>query len=187
MKNFVKKHISLFFCEFKYLLIISSVIVAISFVFGYMFSKPSESTDLIRLNSQAQFTDYFFNNLKVCIFIMIGVLSFGLSSMYILFVNGSVLGGAIKVSSPYLEHKGQIFLLLLPHGITEMLAILISGALGFLFLKNSILLLLERRKKFLDKKDITSFIIGFSLVVLLLFISALIEYYITPDINELMK
>lgn len=115
---------------------------------------------------------------------IVGMVTFGLSSVYILFINGLMIGGAFKISIPYLMHPLQSLLLILPHGISELMAIMISGGIGFILLKEAILLLFDKKKKINFKNICKITCTGLVLVTILLFFSAIIEFYITPDIHN---
>lgn len=86
----------------------------------------------------------------------------------------------------YLGDFWKTLLLVLPHGITEYLAIIISGGLGFLFLRNAILMFRQKKKKFINMQEIKGVLVGLILIFILLGVSALIEFYITPDITDFL-
>ncbi|MFA4876003.1 MAG: stage II sporulation protein M [Methanoregula sp.] len=73
----------------------------------------------------------FFNNLEACIFLFLGGASFGILTIFIMSLNGIVIGAIMEVI-----HKDHSILFvaaaIVPHGIFEIPAFIISGALGIL-------------------------------------------------------
>ena len=107
--------------------------------------------------------------------------TFGLTSIFYLFTNGFILSGSIIENL----HSGVPFirfLLLIPHGIFEVPALLLSGAIGFKGVE------LVIRLCFLRKKIIASMFRHIGILVLLiiclLIAAAIIEAYITPILSK---
>jgi len=115
-------------------------------------------------------TFIFFNNLQSSFFGMIFGLAFGIFSVITVVVNGYLLG---FVSAKMVDTQGiTILWRLLPHGIFELPAVLISMGLGlklgtFIFKKNKIMSLKE-----FSFKSLKAF---FFIIIPLLIIAALIE------------
>lgn len=112
----------------------------------------------------------FFNNLQSSFFGMIFGIAFGIFSVITVVVNGYLLG---FVSAKMVETQGIMILWrLLPHGIFELPAVLISTGLGlkmgaFIFRKNKV----KSLKEFFFK-SLKAF---FFVIIPLLIIAALIE------------
>lgn len=184
MSKAIKSYLKDFYHALKVLILPSIFFITIGMVMGFYMTNGDYSDDIVRINDQRHFFDYFFQNLSICIMMIVGMVTFGLSSVYILFINGLIIGGAFKISIPYLMHPLQSLLLILPHGISELMAIMISGGIGFILLKEAILLLFAKKKKINFKNICKITCTGLVLVTILLFFSAIIEFYITPDINN---
>ncbi len=77
------------------------------------------------------FLKIFLNNLVACLALFLGGATFGLVPLLVLASNGLVIGGIIEVVR---GEKGTGFILaaILPHGVLEIPAFLISAGLGFL-------------------------------------------------------
>ncbi|MER3123258.1 stage II sporulation protein M [Bacillus altitudinis] len=148
----IKSYLIDFYHALKMLILPSIFFITIGMVLGFYITNEDYSEDIVRINDQRHFFDYFFQNLSICIMMIVGMITFGLSSVYILFINGLMIGGAFKISLPYLMHPLQSLLLILPHGISELTAIMISGGIGFILLKEAILLLFGKKKKIDFKK-----------------------------------
>jgi len=73
----------------------------------------------------------FLNNLTTCVLLFLGGASLGLVTMLILSVNGLLIG---VVTELVRAQQGALYIVaaLVPHGIFEIPAVLISGGLGFL-------------------------------------------------------
>lgn len=87
------------------------------------------------------------NNAMACLFLAAGFFTFGLTSIFYLFTNGFILSGSIIENL----HNGvplyQIILLLIPHGIFEVPALLLSGAIGFKGIELVIRLCFSKEKR----------------------------------------
>ncbi|MGG0156736.1 stage II sporulation protein M [Bacillus velezensis] len=119
------------------------------------------------------------NNAIACLFLAAGFFTFGLTSIFYLFTNGFILSGSIIENL----HSGvpfyQIFLLLIPHGIFEVPALLLSGAIGFKGVELVIRLCFSKEKKIMASmfRQIGILLL---LIICLLIAAAIIEAYITP-------
>ena len=119
------------------------------------------------------------NNISVALRSFVFGITLGLGTIYILFINGALLGALTALvyinGSPL-----QYWSLILPHGIIELTAIFISGAAGLLIAKHLLLPGDYSRKGSLiiGAKKAASLIIG---VVIMLVIAGLIEGFFTPQ------
>ena len=79
----------------------------------------------------------FFNNLGACLLLFLGGASFGILTIFIMSLNGIVIGAIMEIVHE--AHSG-IFVAaaILPHGIFEIPAFIISGALGVLLAQSLI-------------------------------------------------
>jgi uncharacterized membrane protein SpoIIM required for sporulation len=72
------------------------------------------------------------HNIMVCLLAFTGGITLGLFTLYSLWQNGLILGVLAAILSH--AHKSLMFWsLIVPHGVTELLAIFISGGAGLLF------------------------------------------------------
>jgi uncharacterized membrane protein SpoIIM required for sporulation len=122
------------------------------------------------------------NNLKVIFLMLAGAITFGLSTFINLIYNGFNLG--LLVSDAY--NSGMpiklILALILPHGIFEIPAILISAVAGFKIPYEITLYLLDKKEKPITNEDIKEFLKLSLISIILIIIAAFIEVYITPKI-----
>jgi stage II sporulation protein M len=72
----------------------------------------------------------FLNNLQACVFLFLGGATFGLITLFVIGTNGLVIGAILQLVT---GEKGLLYVLaaILPHGIFEIPAFIIAGALGF--------------------------------------------------------
>ena len=73
----------------------------------------------------------FINNAQICALMFLGGATFGLLTMFFLVTNGIVIGALISVLLRDMSFN-TLILGLLPHGIFEIPAVLISAALGMM-------------------------------------------------------
>ncbi len=79
----------------------------------------------------------FFNNLQACILLFLGGATFGILTIFIMSLNGIVIGAIMELVH---EDHTPLFVAaaILPHGIFEIPAFIISGALGILLAQSLI-------------------------------------------------
>ncbi len=132
----------------------------------------------------------FVNNLQASAIALFGGLILGLGPFFVVITNGFILGFIlVSIFAVPINDLAQSFTIvltgLLPHGILEIPAFLLAGALG---LKLGIDWLRKENKgqrfKTLWQNIKYVFIKGIPAVVLLLFIAALIEVYISGYLLE---
>jgi stage II sporulation protein M len=139
--------------------------------------------EIISNNSFDIFVKLFFNNFEACILLFLGGASFGILTIFILSLNGVVIGSIMEI-----VHKDHtaIFVAaaLLPHGIFEIPAFIISGALGILLAQS---LVSEWYGGADTAKEAKNYARTFIVYVLpLVAVAAFVEAFITPVIIHLV-
>jgi stage II sporulation protein M len=129
------------------------------------------------------FVKLFFNNLEACILLFLGGASFGILTIFIMSLNGIVIGAIMEIV--HKDHSAVfVAAAILPHGIFEIPAFIISGALGILLAQS---LIAEWYTGADTAEDAKKFSRTFILCVIpLLAIAAFIEAFITPIIIHLV-
>jgi len=131
------------------------------------------------------FLKIFLNNLTACIALFLGGATFGLVPLLVISSNGLVIGGIIETVR---GEKGLGFILagILPHGVLEIPAVLVSAGLG--------LLLAEAlgRELLRNEGDAAAEALGYGrlfvrYVVPFVLLAAAVEAFITPQIIQLMS
>lgn len=141
--------------------------------------------EILSDRSWVLFFKIFLNNLVACIALFLGGATFGLVPLLVITSNGLIIGGIIETVR---EQKGTGFVLaaILPHGVLEIPAVLVSAGLG--------LLLAEAlgRELLRSEGDAAGEALGYGrlfvrYVVPFVAVAAAVEAFITPQIIQLMS
>ncbi len=162
---------------------ISSVIYLLGLIIGFIYFNYSSEVIIFGGNNQSTldikneltFTNIFSSNLKVVFINILGGLTLGILTFVNLITNGIVLSYILKAI--HLIDK-KLYLILLPHSF-EIIAYILSGAIG---IELGVIIF---SYIFLDKKNklnIPKMLIKILISILIIFISALIEVYISPNV-----
>ncbi|MCK9590461.1 MAG: stage II sporulation protein M [Methanoregula sp.] len=129
------------------------------------------------------FVKLFFNNLEACILLFLGGVSFGILTIFIMSLNGIMIGAIMEIVAK--DHSAVfVAAAILPHGIFEIPAFILSGALGILLAQS---LIAEWYNGADTAEDAQKFSRTFIRYVLpLVLIAAFIEAFITPVIIHLV-
>jgi stage II sporulation protein M len=125
----------------------------------------------------------FLNNLEACLILFLGGASAGLLTVFVLGVNGVVIGVVMELVR---QEQGLLFVAaaLIPHGIFEIPAFLTASALG-LMLGQAVLLELHGEGDAAGKaSELGSAFLR--VVVPLLAVAAVVEAFITPAILQIV-
>lgn len=129
------------------------------------------------------FARLFFNNLEACILLFLGGASFGILTIFILSLNGILIGSIMEI-----VHKDHsvIFVAaaILPHGIFEIPAFIISSSLGILLAQSLINEWYQGGDAAEESRGFARLFILY--VVPLVVIAAFVEAFITPIIIHLV-
>jgi stage II sporulation protein M len=129
------------------------------------------------------FVRLFFNNLEACVLLFLGGASFGILTILILSLNGILIGSVMEI-----VHKDHsvIFVAaaILPHGIFEIPAFILSGSFGILLAQSLITEWYNGGDAAQDARGFARLFIVY--VVPLVLIAAFIEAFITPIIIHLV-
>lgn len=109
--------------------------------------------------------------------LLLGSLTFGLSTFYILFFNG--LSIPILLSNVKLI---DIVAYVIPHAIFEFSGFIIVGAAGFKIPYEIVQYLRDKKEKPITEEDIKEFLKLAGVSIVLIIIAAFIEVYITPEV-----
>jgi stage II sporulation protein M len=178
-------------------LIITFLLFCTTISVGWLASahNPSMGEDLMKLFEKEvagqMSTDHpvdlclklFANNLEACILLFLGGASFGIVTIFIMSLNGMVIGAVMEIVH---QDHSAIFVAaaILPHGIFEIPAFIISGALGILLAQS---LIAEWYTGHDTAADAAAYARLFILWVLpLVAIAACVEAFITPAVIHLI-
>lgn len=125
----------------------------------------------------------FVNNLQACILLFLGGASFGILTIFIMSLNGIVIGAIMEM-----VRKDHTFLYvaaaLLPHGIFEIPAFIISGALGILLAQSLIAEWYGTGDSATDAREYARIFILY--ILPLVAVAACVEAFITPVVIHLV-
>ena len=157
--------------------------------------NPQVGQDLLKLfekevagnldgaNPYDMFTKLFANNLEACVLLFLGGASFGILTIFIMSLNGIVIGAIMEIISK--DHSALfVAAALIPHGIFEIPAFIISGALGILLAQVLIAEWYGTGDAALASVAYARLFLVF--VLPLIFIAAGVEAFITPVVIHLV-
>ncbi|MCE5041963.1 stage II sporulation protein M [Mammaliicoccus sciuri] len=160
----------------KKAILLSTIMFISPFIFGYIVGDYSPTlkskNDLIHSEPGWNlFVSVFTNNLLICIVLILGIFIFSIPTIYLLVVNGFVLG--IGVSNLIaIEYSTIDFIkTLLPHVLLEIPAFILAGAIG---LKGLTFYIIKE-----NRLSIKSFSIYSIILLIALLIAAILEAYIS--------
>ncbi|MDO9549973.1 MAG: stage II sporulation protein M [Methanoregula sp.] len=125
----------------------------------------------------------FINNFETCILLFLGGASFGILTIFIMSLNGIVIGAIMEII--HKDHSWTfIAAALIPHGIFEIPAFLIAGALGILLAQSLISEWYGGADTAADAQKLARMFLLY--VLPLVAVAACVETFITPVIIQLV-
>ena len=178
-------------------IIITVLLFLVAMIVGWVGTvhNPSIGEDLIKLFQKevaGQITvgdpfdmcaKLFVNNFEACILLFLGGASFGILTLFIMSLNGIVIGSVTEIVSQ--GHSATfIAAALLPHGIFEIPAFIIAGALGFCMAQSLIAEWYGAADTAADAGRLARIFLLY--VLPLIAVAAVVEAFITPAIIQLV-
>ncbi len=125
----------------------------------------------------------FLNNFETCILLFLGGASFGILTIFIMSLNGIVIGAIMEII--HQDHSWAfIAAALIPHGIFEIPAFIIAGALGILLAQSLISEWYGGADTAGEARRLARIFLLY--VLPLVVIAACVEAFITPVIIQLV-
>ena len=123
------------------------------------------------------------NNLEACILLFLGGMSFGLVTLFILSLNGIVIGAVTEIVS---HGHSALFIAaaLLPHGIFEIPAFIIAASLGFCMTQSLVGEWYGAGDTTADARRYAKIFLCY--VLPLIIVAAIVEAFITPAVIQLV-
>ncbi len=173
----------------RHLIIGVTFLFCISFLVGYSIGYANYlgkySTKKVNMKLKYSFLDIAINNLKVIIIIIIGAILFGVPTI-VAIVNNSMSLGILIGEYSLIYDPLKISILILPHGIFEIPAIIIAGAAGFKIPYEIVRYLAGKKEQILTKEDIKEYLTMALISIILIVIAAWIEANVTLKIAKAM-
>ena len=125
----------------------------------------------------------FLNNLETCVLLFLGGAVFGLITMFVLSFNGIIIGGIMEVVR---VKTGSLVMLaaIVPHGIFELPAVLVSASLGLILGRTVMLELIGQGDSAAQALVLGRLFLRY--VVPFIAFAACIEAFITPAVLHLV-
>jgi len=129
------------------------------------------------------FVRLFINNLEACVLLFLGGASFGILTLFVLSLNGILIGSIMEIVH---QDHSVVFVAaaILPHGIFEIPAFILSGSLGILLAQALIAEWYHAGDAAGEARRFARLFILY--VVPLVVIAAFVEAFITPIIIHLV-
>jgi len=125
----------------------------------------------------------FANNARVYLLLVLGAVSLGLGTVFVLAFNGVLVGWVVGIAAPQIG-VGPVLALLVPHGIFELPAFWLAGGVGLRLVHLAVNYLRGRRDHFLSRPEWrrTGLLVLVGLV--LVAVASVVEVYVTPAVAE---
>ena len=178
-------------------IIIISLLFCATITVGWVgtMKNPAIGEDLMKLfekevanqilgkDSPDIFIRLFFNNLEACLLLFLGGASFGIITIFIMSLNGVLIGSIMEIVD---KDHSVVFVIaaILPHGIFEIPAFILSGALGILLAQTLIAEWYHVGDTAEEARRYTRLFVIY--VLPLVAIAAFVEAFITPIIIHLV-
>ncbi|HHB0440292.1 stage II sporulation protein M [Staphylococcus aureus] len=120
------------------------------------------------------------NNLKANLFLSSGLISLGLGTFIYLFLNGGIIGVSVSQAMDRGVEFNEVILYLLPHGILEIPAMIISSLIGLQFVEYLLTYTFsDVNLRLLFKHFIKVLLTRIFLVIIFTVLAGIIEWFIT--------
>jgi len=178
-------------------IVITFLIFLATVMIGWVGSAedPSVGEELIRLfdkevasqmdgkNPADMCVKIFANNLEACILLFLGGATFGIFTLFIMSLNGIVIGAIMEIV--HQEHTPlYVASAILPHGIFEIPGFILAGALGILLARSLVAEWYGSGDAAADARRLGRLFLLY--VLPLIAIAAVVEAFITPVVIHLV-
>lgn len=167
--------------RYRTFLAASAAVYALSAVAGFALVGPEMAREatLADAASMDPALGYFVNNAGTAVGLMGG---FGVLTLWLLVRNGLALGAVIKVALLKGVPPDAIAASVLPHGVIEVPALLVAGAIGLLLPYRVLSYLRGSRPAIATHEDERHLLQLFLVVLIAIFVAAVVEATVTPPI-----
>ena len=142
------------------------------------------SNEIISDNPPLLALQLFLNNLQACVLLFLGGAAFSLVTIFVLSFNGIVIGGILELVGGK-EGGLVMFAAIIPHGIFELPAVLVSSSLGLMLGRAIFMELTGQADAAQSAVHLGKIFLKY--VVPFIAFAAFIEAFITPAILHLVK
>jgi len=163
-----------------------AVSIAIGFLLGTQVPAEllqSEAGGSPFFPDEITFGTILVNNLIAITVTLLGVVSIGLFSGFVLVLNGIVVGAVVQIAMGEVSAL-TVFVLIAPHGIVEIPAILLVAAIGFRFGHRTYLYIRGRADELVTSQEIREAAVLYAVAVVMIVVAAWIEAEVTLRLAE---
>jgi len=114
---------------------------------------------------------------------MTGVLTFGITALPSLYAAGFTFGHGLARARERDLSAFQVALLIVPHGLFEISAILVAGVVGVSSARLVVMYILDCRPRFRTEMSVVVSLVAVALCLVL--VGAIVEAYLTPQLLRL--
>jgi len=158
--------------------IISALIVFVaSAIVGIIIAAYNLPLVILHKDTYASSGYFIIHNLRALVLAYMGFLSFGVTSFYLLVLDGIVTGNILFLGPKYFS-VANAAARFLPHSVFEIPGIILAGAAGFKM--PQVLIRHLRGGDFLTKHDICGYLVMVVISVTLIVVAGFIEADVTP-------
>lgn len=162
---------------------VSTATFGLAALVGYLVVGPAVAEDVTLASGGVvggrSVLEYLLNNGLVAAGLVGG---FGVITLGILAFNGVTLGVAVYAGLAAGLAPGRILVLIAPHGVVEIPALLLAGAVGFFLARRTTAWALDRREEIVSAAEERRFYAALVLVYLGIVVAAAIETHLTPGL-----
>jgi len=156
----------------------------ISAELGEEFADEAENNgEQVELELSATF--FIVQNTPPYLLTVIGAVTFGILTMVILVGNGVIVGN-VGIAVSNVIGVGEVFALLVPHGIFELPAIFLAAGVGFCLVHRLVGRIRGSRQSFVTRQYVRQTLLFLLYGWLILVLAAFIEAYLTTVFAELL-
>jgi len=127
------------------------------------------------------FVTILVNNLVAITVALLGAVSIGLFSGFVLVLNGVIVGAVVQIALREVSAL-TVFMLIAPHGIIEIPAILLVAAIGFRFGHRTYRYVRGQSGELVTGRDIKEAAILYGVAVVMIVVAAWIEAEVTLEL-----
>ncbi|HDR6267827.1 stage II sporulation protein M [Bacillus sp. S70] len=122
------------------------------------------------------------NNIVACLFLASGILTLGGTTLFYGLFNGLIIGVAIRDAFQNNMDISEILVKLIPHGIFELPALILASAIGLKAVDLIIRMYFSKKRvRIVLYQGFLEILTLIILVLILICLAGLIEWYITPS------
>lgn len=134
-----------------------------------------------------EFVSLLVNNATVYLLMVLGSITFAVTSFFLLFNTGLLVGAIVHSGLTNGSSLIDVVLLIGTHGILELPAFLLGSAIGIRVTRELIAYLRGKQEEVLTSEELREYAVLAAFGLLLIVVAAYIEADVTPRLYELLR